>query len=65
MFKSTPKSSLYYNYNYSNKGQFEGSWTLNFKVIRQGYVIYFNNFEFSDLVNIKKNTNLMALSQLI
>ena len=30
-------------------GQFEGSLTSNFKVIRQGHVIHFNIFEFYDL----------------
>ena len=30
-------------------GQFEGSLTSNFKIIRQGHVTYFNIFEFYDL----------------
>ena len=42
-------------------GQVEGSLTLNFKVIRQGHVIYSSMFEFYDLIYVKNNTNLIAL----
>ena len=45
-------------------GQVEGSLTSNFKVIRQGHVIYFNIFEFYDFDLVKNDTNLFALSHL-
>ena len=45
------------------RSQFEGSLTLNFKVIRQGHVNNFNIFEFHDLDNVRNNNNLIALSQ--
>ena len=47
------------------KGQFWGSSTLNFKVIRQGHVINSNIFEFPDLENVRNNTNLIALSRIL
>ena len=45
-------------------GQVVGSLTSNFKVIRQGHVIYFNIFEFYDLNYVENNTNLFDLSHL-
>ena len=45
-------------------GQVEESLTSNFKVIRQGHVIYFNIFEFYDLDLVENDTNLIALSHL-
>ena len=45
-------------------GQVEGRLTLNFKVIRQGHVIYPNIFEFYNLNYVKNNTNLIALLHL-
>ena len=45
-------------------GQLEESLISNFKVIRQGYVIYFNIFEFYDLDLVENGTNLIALSYL-
>ena len=44
--------------------QVEGSLTSNFKVIRQGHVIYSNIFEFYDLNYVENDTNLIALSHL-
>ena len=44
--------------------QDEGSLTSNFKVIRQGPVIYFNIFEFYDLNYVENDTNLITLSHL-
>ena len=46
------------------KDQVEGSLTSNFKVIRQGHVIYFNIFEFHNLIYVENDTNLVALSHL-
>ena len=46
------------------KGQFEGSLTSNFKVIRQGHVIHFNIFEFYDLNYNEIDTKLIVLSHL-
>ena len=43
-------------------GRVEGSLTSNFKVIRQGHVIYFNNYEFYDFIYVENDTNLIALS---
>ena len=45
-------------------GQVEGSLTSNFKVIRQGHVIYFTIFGFYDLNYVENNTNLITLSHL-
>ena len=45
-------------------GRVEGSLTSNFKVIRQGHVIYFNTFGFYDLNYVKNNTNFITLSHL-
>ena len=45
-------------------GQVEGRLTSIFKVIRQGYVIHFNIFEFYDLDLVENDTNLIALSHL-
>ena len=45
-------------------GQFEGSLTSNFKIIRQGHVIFFNMFQFYDLNYVKNDTNLIALSHI-
>ena len=46
------------------KGQVEGSLTSNFKVIRQGHVIYFSSFGFYDLNLVENDTNLITLSHL-
>ena len=46
------------------KGQVEGSLTSNFKVIRQGHVIYFSSFGFCDLNLVENDTNLITLSHL-
>ena len=40
-------------------GQVEGSLTSNVKVIRQGYVIYFNIFEFYDSIMLKTTPTLL------
>ena len=45
-------------------GQVEGSLTSNFKVLRQGHVIYFNIFGFYDLNFVEIDTNLITLSRL-
>ena len=45
-------------------GQVEGSLTSNFKVIRQGHVIYFNIFEFYDLNYVEIDTNCITLLHL-
>ena len=45
-------------------GQFEGSLTSNFKVIRRGHVIHFTIFEFYNLIYVENDTNLIALSHL-
>ena len=45
-------------------GQIVGSLTSNFKIIRQGHVIYFNIFEFNDLNYVENDTNLIGLSHL-
>ena len=45
-------------------GQVEGTSTLNFKIIRQGHVIYRNIFEFYDFNYVENNTNVIALSHL-
>ena len=45
-------------------GQVEGSLTSNFKVIRQGHVIYFTIFGFYDLNYVENNTNLITSSHL-
>ena len=44
--------------------QVVGSLTSNFKIIRQGHVIYFNIFEFYDLNYVENDTNLIDLSHL-
>ena len=46
------------------KGQVEESLTSNFKVIRQGHVIYFSIFGFYNLDFVENNTNLITLSHL-
>ena len=46
-------------------GQVEGSLTWNFKVIRQGHVIYFNIFGFYDLHYVENYTNLITISHLL
>ena len=45
-------------------GQVEGSLTSNFKVIRQGHVIYFNIIEFYNFNYVEKDTKLVVLSHL-
>ena len=45
-------------------GQVAESLTSNFKIIRQGHVIYFNIFEFYDLNYVENGTNLIDLSHL-
>ena len=45
-------------------GQVEGSLISNLKIIRQGYVIYFNIFEFYDLNYVENDTNCVTLSHL-
>ena len=45
-------------------GQVGESLTSNFKVIRQGQVIYFNLFGFCDLNYVENDTNLITLSYL-
>ena len=45
-------------------GHIEGSLTSNLKVIRQGHVIYFNNFEFTVLKYVENDTNFIALLHL-
>ena len=45
-------------------GRVEGSFTSNFKVIRQGYVICFNIFGFYNLNSVENETNLFTLSHL-
>ena len=45
-------------------GQFEGSLTSNFKIIRQGHVIYFTIFEFYNLNYVENDTNFIASSHL-
>ena len=44
--------------------QFVGSLTSNFKVIRQGHVIYFTIFELYDLNYVENDTNLIDLLHL-
>ena len=47
-------------------GQVEESSTWkNFKVIRQGHVIYFNIFGFYNLDYVQNDTNLITLSHLL
>ena len=45
-------------------GQVLGSLTSNFKVIRQGHVIYFTIYEFYDINYVVNDTNLIDLSHL-
>ena len=45
-------------------GRVEGSLTSNFKIIRQGHVIYFNIFGFYDLNYVENDTNFITLSHL-
>ena len=45
-------------------GEVERSLISNFKIIRQGHVIYFNIFEFYDLNYVENDTNLVDLSHL-
>ena len=40
-------------------GQVVGSLTSNFKVIRQGHVIYFNIFEFTTSIMLKTTPTLL------
>ena len=40
-------------------GQVERNLTSNFKVVRQGHVIYFNIFEFYDLDLVENDTNFL------
>ena len=44
--------------------QVVGSLSSNFKIIRQGHVIYFTIFEFYDLIYVENDTNLIDLSHL-
>ena len=44
--------------------QVVGGLTSNFKIIRQGHVIYFSIFEFYDLNYVENDTNLIDLSHL-
>ena len=44
--------------------QIVGGLTSNFKVIRQGHVIYFSIFELYNLNYVENNTNLIDLSHL-
>ena len=46
------------------KEQLEGSFTSNFKVIRQGHVNYFSIFGFYGLNFVENNTNVITLSHL-
>ena len=46
------------------KGQVEESLTSNFKVIRQGHVIYLRSFGFYDLDFVENDTNRITLSHL-
>ena len=45
-------------------GQIVGSLTSNFKVIRQGHVIYFTIFEFYDLNYVENDTKFVDLLHL-